>query len=86
MTELTKLLSEARHNEDKLTRVRELCIRALNIVIYLHEKYELVDLPADKYHKVWSTIISLEKKADMLNEYYREIRLKTNNAKTNENE
>ena len=86
MTELTKLLSKARHSEDKLTRIRELCIRALNIVIYMHEKYELIDLPADKYYKVWSTIISLEKKADRLNEYYRETRLKTTNAKTNENE
>ena len=52
----------------------------------MHEKYELIDLPADKYYKVWSTIISLEKKADRLNEYYRETRLKTTNAKTNENE
>lgn len=86
MTELTKLLSKARHNEDKLTRIRELCIRALNMVIYLHEKYELIDLPANKYYKVWTTIISLEKKADKLNEYYRELRLKTTKTETNENE
>lgn len=86
MTELTKLISKARHNENKLIRIRELCIRASDIVIYLYEKYELIDLPTSKYRKVWTTIVSLEKKADRLYEYYRELRLKTTKTETNENE
>lgn len=86
MTELTKLISKARHNENKLIRIRELCIRASDIVIYLYEKYELIDLPTSNYRKVWTTIVSLEKKADRLYEYYRELRLKTTKTETNENE